>query len=229
MTKGIKMAIKLIVKAGDRYGRLVIDKEISKIIYPSGQTSRKFTCICDCGNVISTRLHSLRSGYTKSCGCIQKTKKNLDKILIKNKQKEQYKERVQKAKILKKEYKAYHAAKSRCTHESRKDFKHYGGRGIKFNFKSFEEFIDCIGVKPSPKHTLDRIHTDGNYEKGNVRWATQKQQVLNQRRNRFLTFNNETLTVKEWSEKTGIKRQAIHARIDRRGWSVEKALTTPVR
>jgi hypothetical protein len=204
---------KAIVKKGDKYNRLTVIKELDEVITKHGN-NRVFLFQCECGNTHKADIKCVKSGNTKSCGCL---------ITDGSKRMRGYKYNHPA------EYRAYFAAKSRCTNKTRKDFKHYGGRGIEFRFKSIEEFFNEVGKKPTPKHTLDRINTDGHYEVGNVRWATQDIQVLNQRRNRLLTFNGQTLTLKEWSDKTGIKRQAIHARIDRRGWSVEKALTTPVR
>jgi hypothetical protein len=75
----------------------------------------------------------------------------------------------------------YCTAKTRCNNPRCKDYPDYGGRGIEFRFVSFEEFFEHIGKRPSPKHTLDRIEVDGHYEKGNVCWATRKQQRANQR------------------------------------------------
>lgn len=79
------------------------------------------------------------------------------------------------------EYRAYNGAKQRCQNKNRRDYKHYGGRGIEFRFKSFEEFIKHIGLKPSPALTLDRKSVNKHYEKGNVRWATWNVQATNQR------------------------------------------------
>ena len=79
------------------------------------------------------------------------------------------------------EYRAYQDAKIRCTNSGHKSFKDYGGRGIKFLFKSFEQFFKHLGWKPSPNLVLDRIENDGNYEIGNVRWTTRSESQRNQR------------------------------------------------
>jgi len=87
------------------------------------------------------------------------------------------------------EYKAYMGAKARCRNPNDKNYKDYGGRGIEFRFKSFEEFFSCLGLKPSPQHSLDRFpnNKDGHYEPGNVRWATKRDQVKNRRRFKILS------------------------------------------
>jgi hypothetical protein len=78
------------------------------------------------------------------------------------------------------EYQAYQDAKKRCTIPTNKNWSGYGGRGIKFLFTSFEQFFAELGRRPEGK-TLDRINNDGNYEPGNVRWATPLEQIHNRR------------------------------------------------
>jgi hypothetical protein len=80
------------------------------------------------------------------------------------------------------EYKAYIAARQRCTNPKDKRWLSYGARGVKFLFKSVKEFMKAVGPRPSSKHSLDRYpNNDGNYEQGNVRWATRSQQQNNKR------------------------------------------------
>ena len=79
------------------------------------------------------------------------------------------------------ELQAYRDAKKRCTVLKCKSYPDYGGRGIKFLFTSFEQFFAELGPKPSKQYTLDRIDNDGNYEPGNVRWATRLDQTHNRR------------------------------------------------
>jgi hypothetical protein len=81
------------------------------------------------------------------------------------------------------EYYSYHAAKSRCTNPSNKNFADYGGRGIEFRLTGFEPFFGDVGLCP-PAHTLDRIDNDGHYECGNLHWATRKEQSVNRRKYR---------------------------------------------
>jgi hypothetical protein len=79
------------------------------------------------------------------------------------------------------EYQAYMNAKYRCTNPKCADYKYYGGRGVKFLFKSFAQFIAEIGPRPTSQHTLDRIRNNEHYEPGNVRWANHKVQQNNRR------------------------------------------------
>lgn len=82
------------------------------------------------------------------------------------------------------EYMAWCGARYRCTQEKGASWHNYGGRGIRMCerwMNSFENFLDDVGPKPTPRHSLDRINNDGNYEPGNVRWATRSEQALNTR------------------------------------------------
>jgi len=79
------------------------------------------------------------------------------------------------------EYQAYAGAKHRCTNPNNKEFPHYGGRGIRFRFTSFEQFFATLGPRPR-EMSLDRINNNGNYEPGNVRWASSSQQQRNRRK-----------------------------------------------
>ncbi|MBK8468178.1 MAG: hypothetical protein IPL32_20375 [Chloracidobacterium sp.] len=84
------------------------------------------------------------------------------------------------------EYRSYRAAKERCNNPNHINFASYGGRGIRFLFTSFDEFFAEVGMKPTPEHSIDRYpDTNGNYQVGNVRWATPTQQANNRRPRRI--------------------------------------------
>ena len=80
------------------------------------------------------------------------------------------------------EYRAYRAAITRCTNSKQENYRHYGGRGIRFLFTSFEEFYKELGAKPGPEYSVDRKNNNGHYERGNVRWALKADQMRNRRR-----------------------------------------------
>jgi hypothetical protein len=129
------------------------------------------------------------------------------------------------------EHRSWLSMMTRCVWNSpdREDWPLYQGRGIKVcdRWMDFSNFLADMGNKPTRRHTIDRIDSDGNYEPGNCRWATSKQQGRNKRSNRLFSHAGRSLTLGEWSEILGISRTALRDRIDH-GWPVERALTTPV-
>jgi hypothetical protein len=118
----------------------------------------------------------------------------------------------------------------RCTSPKSKKWPLYGGRGIRVceRWLTFENFLADMGERPSAGHTLDRIDTDGHYEPGNVRWATQTEQQRNRRNNRLITFRGETLCLAAWAERVGLSIGTLGFRV-RSGWPVERAITEPKR
>lgn len=117
--------------------------------------------------------------------------------------------------------------KRRCESSWSEDFRNYGGRGIRVHptwSASFEAFYRDVGSRPSEQHSIDRIDPERGYEPGNVRWSLNLVQQRNRTNNRRITNGGETLTLVEWSERTGIESSTISRRL-RRGWSVARALS----
>lgn len=113
----------------------------------------------------------------------------------------------------------------RCYKPYRKDYKRYGGRGIKVCkrwLKSFSNFYKDMGDKPKG-HTLDRIDNNANYSKENCKWSTIKQQNRNQRQSIYIRYNKKTKHLKEWSEILNINYNTLWARLFRFKWSVSDA------
>lgn len=127
-----------------------------------------------------------------------------------------------------KEYYAWQSMKQRCYNTKHQAYANYGGRGITICdrwLSSFVAFFDDIG--PSPEGaSIDRINNDGNYEPGNCRWATRREQLRNRRMNRFLTIRGETKTLAGWSETTGVSASLIVYRLNH-DWAVEDAIFIP--
>ncbi|WMM35523.1 hypothetical protein [Vibrio phage PJN101] len=124
-------------------------------------------------------------------------------------------------------YKSFDSAKQRCTNPNKDYYEKYGGRGIKFLFRSVQELVDDIGLRPEGM-TLDRIDVNGNYEVGNVRWATVKEQNNNASSNRNITCMGKTQTQSQWAEEYGMSVQTLRHRL-KAGWDTEKAITTPIK
>lgn len=121
---------------------------------------------------------------------------------------------------------------ARCHSVKRKDYHKYGGRGISVcNVwrKSYALFLEDVGPRPSTKHQIDRIDTLGNYEPGNCRWVTSKENNSNRRDTHFIEANGERLCIAAWAERLGTFRSTIFSRIYLRGWDPVVAVTTKPR
>lgn len=127
------------------------------------------------------------------------------------------------------ESKAWKAMRQRCRNPRCREWRFYGGRGIDIcpEWEDYSRFLADMGRRPSPKHSLDRIDNALGYAPGNCQWASDKQQCRNRRSNKLVTVGAETLSLAEWSERSGIPYSTLMFRI-RSGWEPQRALTTPV-
>jgi len=196
------------------YGRLTVIEPGPPI---PGSKKKTWKCRCSCGTMRIYRQEYLRSGHTSSCGCFQREAFS--------------KRRTTHGKSYTAEYHIWSQMKTRCLCSTVPGFKDYGGRGIKVCDrwkKSFSVFLADMGPRSSVVHSLDRINNDGNYEPGNCRWATPKQQSANQRSNRRLTIDGVTLTLAEWAERTGMRVSTIWTRLNR-DWPAADAVGRRIR
>lgn len=170
---------------------------------------------CQCSNNFTAAIHNIKSRQVKVCS-------------IKC---EYYKTNTRThGKSSTSIYKAWLNLKTRCNDPKHKHYSHYGGRGIKVCdrwLNSFENFLEDVGEKPTPQHTLDRIDNNGNYEPSNCRWATRIEQANNNTRNINITYNGQTKTLQQWADVVGIDYKNIWARL-KAGWDAHKAFFTPV-
>lgn len=134
------------------------------------------------------------------------------------------------------EYVTWAAILSRCRNPNSYKYKDYGGRGIKVCSRwengdgirtGFQCFLSDIGQKPSPKHSVDRINNDGDYEPSNCKWSTNKRQANNRRSNRKLTYQGESMSMMDLADKYRMSYFVLRNRISR-GWPVDKAITMPL-
>ena len=202
----------LIDLAGQRFGRLVV-------LERDGTRCKRTTwlCQCDCGNTYVTTTSYLRSNATHSCGCL--AKENRKKLKLKH---GQHGTRL---------YHIWDNMKRRCNNPQRPDFFRYGGRGITlcsewFEFRPFYDWAMANGY--SGELQLDRADNNKGYSPDNCRWVTGKANCRNKKTNRFITYNGETKTLKDWSEILGINYRTLRKRLGKCGWSIEKAFTTPI-
>lgn len=199
---------------GRRFGRLVVTAYTGR----RGHNS-SWNCCCDCGTIMNSLGSNLLSGHTASCGCLKDeliAKLNVTHGLTKS----PWKRVVQ----------IWHAMIRRCTKQASKNHHRYGGRGILVceRWLVVENFLADMGMPPTAQHEIDRIDNDGNYEPGNCRWATRKEQTRNSSANHRLTFDGRTQCIAEWADELGISYTTISGRLQR-GWTDQEALSIPVR
>jgi hypothetical protein len=193
-----------------------------------GSNGAEWNCVCACGRTVSAAGPLLRRGAVKSCGCLKAEvgAAHLAAYAATGKH-AALRHGEAKAGQESVEWRTWHSVKRRCDPAAARIFPDYAGRGISMHQdwrQSFEAFVAAVGRRPGPGYSLDRYpNNDGNYEPGNVRWATRKQQARNRRNSLYIECGNEWRTLAEWSEITGLKNTTIRGRL-RAGWPVERAL-----
>jgi hypothetical protein len=202
--------------AGCRFGRLLIKGIIKRF-----DGKYQWECLCDCGKTTFVSSSHLLNGSTSSCGCLhkEKVKKRFYSFA--------YKHGFHKTRL----YHTWANMKRRCLKKGSENYDNYGGRGITLckewlDFIPFRDWALAHGYQDNL--TIDRINNDDGYYPENCRWVDHAVQNRNTSRNRYLTFNGETMTVMDWSKRINISYSSIQNRLSL-GWDVERVLTTPVR
>lgn len=187
---------------GKRFGRLLV-VEYAGI---AKDYHALWKCICDCGNEHVTSSRSLLSGNCKSCGCLA-SEVNIARCTV---------HEMSHSKI----YNIWAQMKKRCRDSHAKNFQNYGGRGIKVcdewcgsdGFIAFYNYVSKLEHFGEGGYSLDRIDVNGNYEPGNVRWATVKQQARNKRDTIYVEYNGKIISLKEAAEQSGISYYVLGRR-----------------
>lgn len=182
----------------------IVNKKFGRLVTLGYAGDKSWFCECKCGNIVKVTATMLKTSRTRSCGCLHNEQAS--------------KRRFKHGLSHTPEYTAYSNAKGRCRNPNRSNYKFYGGRGIEFRFTSFKEFLKEIGKRPDKNHSIDRIDFDGHYERGNIRWATPKQQGNNRSNTAYITIDGEKRPVSYWSKTYGNSRTAIQVRRNKLGW-----------
>jgi hypothetical protein len=202
-----------------KYGRLTVLAPVENT--SSGKT--QWLCRCDCGKTATVVSARLRSGITRSCGCL--SRENSAAIGKSNAQ-HGFASHVNPSRT----YRIWMGMKTRCTNPNSDQWQNYGGRGVKVCDRwlhSFECFLEDMGEPPSTRHSIERIDVDGNYEPDNCTWIPLEDQQYNRRNSLRLEFQGKTQALALWAKELGLDVHLLQNRL-KLGWTVERAFTTPV-
>lgn len=190
-----------VVVVGATFGEWLVQAEAPR------KKDRRWRCLCSCGRVKDVYQYNLLSGVSRSCGG-HKTPWNAG-------------QGVGNAPI----GACWRNMMARCTNPAVREYKNYGGRGISVHpeWHDFAVFSAEVGPHPGPGWTLDRTENAGNYQPGNVRWATRAEQARNKRSNRLVTFKGRTQCVQDWALELGVTGNHLYRRV-RRGLTLAQAL-----
>lgn len=218
---------------GQCFGRLTVIEEVEPYITPQGTPLIQWKCKCECGNEVIVSTSYLISGHTQSCGCMHR--EILSEI------------RTTHGKSKTRLYGVWHGMKRRCYDPNTRNYKDYGGRGIKIcdewlnDYQPFHDWAMANGYNPNAKRgecTIGRINNDGNYEPKNCRWISIAEQqnpeskrkavkTKTPKRKTDIEINGELKSMSDWCRAYNISRSAVKARI-KRGWNKVTAIVTPV-
>lgn len=199
-------------KPGDKVDR----NTILQFVGHNKWESRLYLCKCECGEFTLKSAAQLRSGKSRSCGCL-----SAEISSVGNRVHGQRKES---------EYKCWVSMKQRCLNPKNRSFKDYGSRGIVIckRWMTFANFFRDMGRRPDRSFTLERNDNALGYNPKNCRWATKRDQSLNRRSSVIITAFGETKHLVDWTRDPRLAcRPATFEKRIYAGWSMEKAFSTP--
>lgn len=190
-----------------RFGKWLVLSQTENA--PTGRV--RWLCRCDCGEERAVVAGHLVSGNSTSCGCTK----------YKIKRHAKYKPGGELHYL----FQAWRDIQRRCLNPESEAYADYGGRGIKIAeaWLDFETFAKDVGLRPSRKHSINRIDNDGHYEPGNVNWVDRNTQARNTRRTKLIKFNGQEKSLAEWCEELNLYYPTVKHRL-LSGWSPERAL-----
>ena len=195
---------------GKKFGKLLVLRELDE----RRNKGVLWECVCDCGGKAKRTTGELNAGRRLTCGCMPTGSNGA----WRNGKREKL-------------YVVWCDIIQRCFDKNFRGYHRYGGRGIticnewRHDYPAFRSWALSHGYKEGL--TIDRINNDGNYEPNNCRWVTMKEQCRNKTGLVWITYNGKTMIMNDWAELLGLKKSTLGERI-RRGWTIEKALTTPL-
>ncbi len=206
-----RRARNLVDLAGQRFGALVVVKHAGRVRHTAA-----WLCRCDCGQEVVKAGDRLRQGRVRTCG-------------FNGHRWWQHKPRTF-AQLHALEHSSWDNMRRRCLDKKSEHYKNYGARGITVwsGWDSFEQFFKDMGKRPSRKHSIERINNEGNYEPSNCRWATNVEQARNRRDTIYVEYQGKRMLLIDVVASLGLSRAVVAGRL-KMGWSLENALTLPVR
>ncbi len=198
---------KALALIGEVFGRWTVLERATNTKH--GETV--WLCRCECGIEREVLGNNLRRKISKSCGCLHNEQLGA----------RQYTHGLSTHPL----FHVWWHMVDRCTNAQNKAYKYYGERGIKVcdRWLNITFFVSDMFSSYKPGLTIERVDNNGNYELGNCEWVTRKEQVNNRRNTLMFTVGSLTLSLVDWSKKTGIHYECLCSRL-RRGWSIEKAI-----
>jgi len=201
---------------GERFGRWVV---LGLAGYDGKH--RRWRVRCDCGAEHTRQAASIVTGSSTQCVTCSAREVAAARALPVPSRDEHGERRP--------EWRAWRGMIARCSDPTLRFWYRYGGRGIRVCERwetSFAAFYGDVGPRPGPGYSIDRVDNDGDYEPGNVRWATALEQARNTRRNIVLEIDGRSQCLAAWAAERGVQPQFISNRL-RRGWSVREAVMAP--
>lgn len=207
---------------GKRYGLFTVENIECQQKYGRNRTVWKVKC--DCGTEKTVLPYLLVSGNQKSCGCYRND--------VSRGRHRKYEHSIYEYKRL---YGIYTGIKKRCFNKKEPRYKDYGGRGITMceewanTIDGFDKFAEwALSHGYADDLTIERKDVNGNYCPENCKWITLQEQTLNTRNTVWVDYQGEHIQLFKLCERLGLKYDTIHGRIRDHGWSVERAVETPV-